>query len=169
MVNSFGVPTWSKTELSEMDRAVHRPHFSTIRLYLKRHQGGKGLLNLEATHGQHICFLKNNFRESDSPFVQAICRAEEKYSALGLSAQGDRVSGRSSEEWIEEWKSRAFHDRYASLLESGHVDKVESLLYLRAGYLFPQTVGRLIAIKDQVMPTRIYLNHIAKQDIPSDK
>lgn len=178
MMYSFGVLTWSRTELREMDRAVratltrygvHHPHSSNIRLYLKRQQGGRGLLNLEAAHDKHIDSLRGYFHESDSPFLQAICRADENCSALGLSNRADRLSGRSSDELIEEWKSKALHGRYASLLKSEHVNEVESLSYLRAGYLLPETEGRLIAMQDQVMPTRMYLKHIAKQDIPSDR
>lgn len=70
---------------------------------------------------------------------------------------------------MEEWSAKALHDRYPGHLKSKEIDKIESLTYLRAGYLFPETEGRLLAIQDQVVPTRMYMKHIAKQDIPSDR
>lgn len=45
---------------------------------------------------------------------------------------------------------------------------MESLTYLPAGYLYAQNEGRLLAIQDQVMLTRMYQRHIAKLGIFSD-
>lgn len=68
-----------------------------------------------------------------------------------------------------EWSTKALHGRYPSHLGSNEVNKFESLTYLLAGYLFPETEGRVLAIKDQVVATRLYMKHIAKQDVPSDR
>lgn len=91
---SFGILTWSTTELKEMDRAirslltqsgVHHPHSSVIRLYLPRHQGGRGLLSLEDVHKENIKSLRKYFLERNSPFSRAIREADQHLSALRLS------------------------------------------------------------------------------------
>ncbi|XP_044765520.1 uncharacterized protein LOC123321825 [Coccinella septempunctata] len=175
---SFGILTWSTTELREIDRnirttltkfGIHHPHSSKIRLYLSRRQGGRGLLNLEDTHGKHIENLRTYFYKNNSPLFQAIRMADDNLSALKLSSRDYHPTQRTDEELKHEWRSMALHGRYPGHLEKEEINKTESLRYLRAGYLFPETEGRLMAIQDQVMPTRMYLRHIAKQDIPSDR
>lgn len=175
---SFGILTWSATDLREMDRkirtmltkfGVHHPHASCVRLYLPRHHGGRGLLNLESLHADNIEMLRKYFFKFNSPLFSAIREADERISPLKLAEPEHQVARKSVDEQLEEWNARALHGRYPSHLESREVNKIESTAYLRAGYLFPETEGRAIAIQDQVMPTRMYLKHIAKQDIPSDR
>ncbi|XP_044760181.1 uncharacterized protein LOC123317642 [Coccinella septempunctata] len=175
---SFGIITWSTTDLQEMDRAlrrmltkhgVHHPHSSTIRLYLPRHQGGRGLLSLEKIHQENITTLRNYFLRKNSPFFQAIREADRDISALRLSGSYSQPADRTVEELIEEWSSKALHGRYPGCLKKENINKKESLTYLTAGYLFPETEGRLLAIQDQVVPTRMYQKSIAKLDVPSDR
>ncbi|XP_044760151.1 uncharacterized protein LOC123317612 [Coccinella septempunctata] len=174
---SFGILTWSQTDLRDIDRkirslltssGIHHPHSSTIRLYLPRKNGGRGLLNLETTHANNINALRAYFMQLNSPVALAIREADERISALKLSDPDYRATTQSLSAMIEEWNSKALHGRYPSNLKGKEVDESESLTYLRAGYLFPETEGRLLAIQDQVMPTRMYIKHITKQDIPSD-
>ncbi|XP_044758044.1 uncharacterized protein LOC123316095 [Coccinella septempunctata] len=173
---SFGVLAWSQTDLREIDRkirtmltksGIHHPHSSTIRLYLPRKNGGMGLLSLETTHAENVNALRTHFMQLDSPVAEAIREADEGISMLRLAIPHYEVVTPSLDERMEEWNSKALHGRYPGHLKSEEVNEVESLTYLRKGYLFPETEGRLLAIQDQVMPTRMYLKHIAKQDIAS--
>lgn len=175
---SFGILTWSQTDLREIDRTirtiltkygVHHPHSSTIRLYLPRQHGGRGLINLETTHGKNINSLREYFLSKNSPLFRAIREADSNISALKLSNSDHREAVRTLDELVDEWSSKPLHGRYPGHLKSKNINKSESLTYLRAGYLFPETEGRLMAIQDQVMPTRMYLKHITKQNIPSDR
>lgn len=175
---SFGILTWSTTDLREMDRAlrslltkygVHHPHSSTVRLYLPRHLGGRGLLNLEKIHQENITTMRNYFLKKNSPFFQAIREADQDISALKLSNPALQQTVRTIEELVEEWNSKALHGRYPGCLKKDEINKKESLTYLRAGYLFPETEGRLLAIQDQVVATRMYQKNVAKLDIPSDR
>ncbi|XP_044759165.1 uncharacterized protein LOC123316918 [Coccinella septempunctata] len=178
MAYSFGVINWSATELRSLDRevrsiltkyGVHHPHSSTLRLYLPRHRGGRGLLSLEDIHWKSVSDLRQHFLKQSSPLFGAIREADVGLSALKLSEPEYQVPTYCVEERIEEWSAKALHGRYPSHLGSEEVDGVESLTYLRAGYLFPETEGRILAIQDQVVPTRMYMKHIAGQDIPSDR
>ncbi|XP_044760793.1 uncharacterized protein LOC123318242 [Coccinella septempunctata] len=173
---SFGVLAWSQTDLREIDRKIrtmltkngmHHPHSSTIRLYLPRKNGGRGLINIETAHAENVNALRTYFMQLDSPVSVAIREADVNISILKLSVPDYKLAAPSVSECVEEWGGKALHGRYPGHLKSREVNEVESLTYLRAGYLFPETEGRLLAIQDQVMPTRMYLKHIAGQDIPS--
>ncbi|XP_044760187.1 uncharacterized protein LOC123317648 [Coccinella septempunctata] len=175
----FGILTWSLTELREIDRAIrsmltkygmHHPHASTIRLYLPRHQGGRGLMNLENVHEGNLISLRKYFLKENSPLFLSIREADDRITALNLSAPEHHDTRRTREDMIGEWNAKSLHGRYPSHLKNNnHVNEVESLTYLRAGYLFPETEGRLIAIQDQVVATRAYMKNIARIDIPTDR
>lgn len=120
MTFSFGVLTWSDTDLREIDKTIrtmmtkygmHHPHSSVIRLYLPRQQGGRGLLNLERTHSDVINKLREYFLAQHSPFFRAIREADQNISALKLSEPGNRIVS-PTHELIEQWRSKALHGRY---------------------------------------------------------
>lgn len=169
---SFGISTWSTTELEEMDIAfkfgVHHPQSSIIRLYLPRQQGGRGFLNMEYVQWANIIPLWNYFPRKNSPFLRAIHEQARKLSPLGLSRWDLQYSDRSIQQLVEEWTAKVLNGRYPGYLEKKEANKMESPTYLHAGYLYPGTEGRL-AIQDQVMLNRMYQRHIGKLDIPSDR
>lgn len=88
---------------------------------------------------------------------------------MRLSGSYPQSVDRTIEDLIEEWCSKALHGRYPACLKKENIYKKESLTYLTAGYLFPETEGRLMAIQDQVIPIRMYQKNIAKLDVPSDR
>lgn len=174
---TFGILTWSTTELRALDvkvrtmltkYGIHHPHASVAKLYLQRHQGGRGLVGLESTHNRSIMKLKDYFRKQSSPYFRTLCQIDDGYTPLKLSRDYFTPSVVENQQLQDEWMGKALHGRYPNSLEEENVDKKESLTYLRAGYLFPDTEGRLLAIQDQVIPTRSYLKNIAGQDLTSD-
>ncbi|XP_045477915.1 uncharacterized protein LOC123683061 [Harmonia axyridis] len=54
-------------------------------------------------------------------------------------------------------------------LQQPEVDLPSTNTYLTQGYLYPQTEGTLMAIQDQVVPTRAYAKYIMKQNIENTK
>lgn len=125
--------------------------------------------NIEITHNKTISSMRQYFRYSDSPFIQAVCREDDNLSPLNLGGELEPNQGVTPEQVTQEWHSKALHGRYPGSLEKSNVDKKESLTYLRAGYLFPETEGRLVAIQDQVIPTRAYIKNITGRNILTDK
>ncbi|XP_044757776.1 uncharacterized protein LOC123315935 [Coccinella septempunctata] len=177
MTYTFGILTWSATELQALDTkirtiltkyGVHHPHSSVARLYLQRHLGGRGMLNLETTHDKSVLKLREYFMKQNSPFVRTLRSVDVGCSPLRLSDSDFTQPIRTQQNLQEEWKAKVLHGRYPNNLENNNVNKKESLTYLKAGYLFPETEGRLLAIQDQVVPTRSYLKNIAGQQLTSD-
>ncbi|XP_045474936.1 uncharacterized protein LOC123680863 [Harmonia axyridis] len=177
MTYTFGVLTWSTTELQALDTkirtiltkyGVHHPHSSVARLYLQRHLGGRGMLNLETSHNKSVIKLREYFMKQNLPFVRALRSVDVGCSPLRLSDSDFALPIRTQQNLQEEWKAKVLHGRYPNNLDNSNVNKKESLTYLKAGYLFPETEGRLLAIQDQVIPTRSYLKNIAGQQLTSD-
>lgn len=175
---SFGVIRWSNTDLKAIDKQVrvllskhgmHHPHASVIRLYMSRHRGGRGLQNIEMVHNKAIIDLRRYFHSQNSPFFQAICREDQNITALNLACQINQPQTITDDGLLEEWHSKPLHGRYPEALKDKRVNQQLSLTYLKSGYLFPETEGRITAIQDQVVPTRAYLKHIAKKNLPTDR
>ncbi|XP_045480892.1 uncharacterized protein LOC123685281 [Harmonia axyridis] len=174
---SFGVIKWSTSDLQDLDRkaralltrhGIHHPHASVNRLYIPRHEGGRGLKNLEIVHNNTVSNMRDYLLSKRSPFIQAICQEDENLSPLNLAGQLDPPRS-TLEQLSQEWRGKALHGRYPGSLGKSEINKRESLTYLRAGYLFPETEGRMVAIQDQVIPTRSYIENMTGRNIPTDK
>lgn len=61
------------------------------------------------------------------------------------------------------------HGRYPDHLKSDELHKRVHLLTCVLGTSFLKRRGRLMAIQDHVVPTRMYMIHIDKQNIPTDR
>jgi hypothetical protein len=58
------------------------------------------------------------------------------------------------------WESKTLQGRNAYDLETPDVDKIESSAWPRAGEIFPETSGFMMAIQVQVTTTKNYKKHI---------
>ena len=70
LMYTFGILSWSKTELESLDRKIrtqltefriHHPKSCIQRLYLRRIEGGRGLINLEHMANSQIHHCENIF------------------------------------------------------------------------------------------------------------
>ncbi|XP_045480902.1 uncharacterized protein LOC123685290 [Harmonia axyridis] len=180
-INTWAIPTfsytsgildWSKTDLERLDRRIRttftqngmlHPNSAIERLYLPRTEGGRGLSSL-----QHICLkeerkIRDYFRENNLPVHQWI-------SAQFTETHNEQDAGEDPPAKLRQsWKTKALHGRFYTSLHQPDVDIKNSNTYLVQGYLFPQTEGTVLAIQDQVVPTRTYVKHILKQQVESTK
>lgn len=76
---------------------------------------------------------------------QANREANRGLSPLGLSEPEIQYNDRSILQLIEDWPAKALHVRYPGCIEK-EVNKMLSLTYLRARYLYPKTEGQFLAI-----------------------
>lgn len=175
IIYSFGVLTWSITDIRDLDRKIrtlltkfrmHHPKAAIERLYLPRNRGGRGLINLEIAYSEQTQQLREYFNRHNSPFFRSLRQCDQGYSALNLAAgdlqQNDQVDLQAFE---NSWKNKEIHGRFHRSLENVDVSRKHSNLHLTAGYLFPETEGALFAIQDQVVPTRMYRRYILKENI----
>ncbi|XP_044749731.1 uncharacterized protein LOC123310331 [Coccinella septempunctata] len=175
---SFGIIKWSTTDLKALDTQVrglltrygiHQPNASVNRLYIPRKDGGRGLQNIETTHYNTVKEMREYFKSKDSPFFKALSAEDNNITTLNLSSNSDPPAPPTIQELSEVWQGRALHGRFPTVLKHRKIDRDRSLTYLKAGYLFPETEGRLTAIQDQVVATRAYLKNIIGKNMTTDK
>ncbi|KAI5707600.1 hypothetical protein M8J77_005689 [Diaphorina citri] len=171
---TFGVINWSRTDLQALNRKVrtimtqyrsHHPQSAVERLYLPRHLGGRGLLDLEAQHAKEIDRLRKYFDKKVDPFIIHV-KKEDKYTPLKLSTAYAPKQHETVETLQSNWKNGPLKGKYPkNLLENEHVDKKLTSSYLCKSNLYSETVGFLHAIQDRTIKTRNYLKHVMKQNV----
>ena len=170
---SFGIISWSNTDLENLQRQLrvqltkHRKHHaksSTLRVTLPRDEGGRGIIDIKNLHNKQIAQLRSYFHErmKDSSLHASICSSDNNYTPLNLLERENlpNEKGGTEANKILEWKSMALHGRHPHDLSNPNVDKKASNAWLKRGELFPETEGFVIAIQDQVIPTKNYKKYI---------
>lgn len=88
-------------------------------------------------------------------------QADDNYTPLNLK-QDMQVHQLSLQQEIDSWKQKALHGAYPAAVANPNVDQEMSYKWLSIGYLYPESEGFMIAIQDQVIPTKNYLKYIIK-------
>ncbi|KAJ8912749.1 hypothetical protein NQ315_016705 [Exocentrus adspersus] len=89
---SFGVLTYTKTELEQLNRImrtmatkyrIHHPRSSMERLYVSRQHGGRGILDIRALHQKQVKSLREYFYKTaaSNPLYKAlVINIQRKYT-----------------------------------------------------------------------------------------
>lgn len=168
---SFGIIKWSGTDLAELDRTTRRlltkfrmldPKSATERLYLRRAEGGRGLINIEQHCRNQVAKLRTYFQTRTHTTVKGILPYDRSFTPMNMATvemeQPDEAD--LSSRLLESWKGKALHGRYPNSLDGDNIDKKASTTFITTGYLHPETEGFLFAIQDKVIRTRNYERHI---------
>lgn len=182
-INAWAVPTitytfaiinWTKTDLQKINRKVrtimtqyrsHHPKSAVERLYLPRHMGGRGLIDLEAHHAKEVDRLQRYFTKKNSPFHVQL-KSEDNYTPLKLSNGTHTTMQYNNIETLKKnWKSGAMKGKYPKNLEDENVDQTMSTRYLKKSNIFSETIGFMHAIQDKTIKTKNYMKYIMKQNV----
>ena len=173
---SFGTIRWTNTDLEQIQRNtrtlltkhhIHHPHSSTIRLYLPRSQGGRGLTDIKLLHQTQIHNLRQYFyNKSDiSVLHKTITYADKSYTPLNLH-ETNILPPTSKLTYITNniqiWNQKPLHGRFPQEVNQDCVDSTATHTWLSECDIFPETEGFMLAIQDQVINTRNYKKHILK-------
>lgn len=196
---SFNICDWTEQELQNLDRKtrkilsaerMHHPKADVDRIYLKRSEGGRSLIQLEATYKVTTIGLDTYLKSKDDPLLEIATsheRQKKKYSVVKQAAKfknqlkvpeveraqddtpttyAKKVKKKAQQEvqkqLKEKWKEKEMHGRYPKRLEEGDVDNVESNQWLRTAGLKSETEGLIIAAQDQSLKTRYLRSKIIK-------
>jgi hypothetical protein len=177
---SFGLVEWTRTDIEGLQRRLrtqltraqkHHPRSALERTTLPRHQGGRGLMDLHKQHKQQILNLRSYFykKATSSNLYRVICDVDDT-TPLRLSDRGLQIQHTTPEEKIQRWMEKPLHGRHPHEVSQEHVDNRASNYWLTSGQMFPETEGFLLAIQDQVIPTRNYQKYIIQDPtVRSDK
>jgi hypothetical protein len=70
-----------------------------------------------------------------------------------------------TQENLNSWKTETLHGNFLHSLQGNHLQNESSLLWLSAGYVYPESEGFAVAIQDQVIKTRNYEKHYLRVDV----
>ncbi|XP_044760812.1 uncharacterized protein LOC123318260 [Coccinella septempunctata] len=173
-----GVLSWSKTDLQRIDQKIRttltkhgllHPNSAVERIYLPRRTGGRGLSSLEDTCQREERNIIDYFRKRNNPVHQWVATYQQTSNRAGTSPPVEPEMENRLERLKQSWQSKSLHGRFYASLQQEEVDRTKSHTYLMQGYLYPQTEGTLMAIQDQVVPTRVYAKHIMKLQVETTK
>ena len=205
LLYSFGVVKWTREELRQLDvgtrkkmhlnRSLH-PKSSVPRLYLPRHQGGRGLLSLESLHNRLVLDGACNIIRSSDPLLcmvrdhenagvgaflfKAARRAADE---LGLIFDAERVNRNSVTEleparrkaqikaaehniFLQLHTDKPMHGVFYKNIEDLGLSKRLTFAFLRSAGLKSETEGFIMACQDGVFNTLVYRRRVMGMEVP---
>ena len=193
MTYSYGIVNWTEAEIKTTDRVTrsaltasgfHHPKASVNRLYMKRGDGGRGLVSCEDMHGRSMCDLARYMSTSPIDRISLLyqyhqqkpttkshsitAKAAKFLSSLDLPAAGPALPNKHTiKQACAERKSKTLstmplHGRYWSRLEENRLDKELTFMWLKSRTLKPSTEGMIMAAQDQSLKTKNYQYAIMK-------
>ncbi|XP_030751033.1 uncharacterized protein LOC115878627 [Sitophilus oryzae] len=151
MTYSFGIVDWPRRKLGKVDcktrklltiGGLHHPKADVHRLYIKRRNGGRGLIEIESAFNSAITSLSN-------------------YIALNR----DKILIERNK--IESLEQKRLHGQFYRNLNKPRIDREGSTAWLSNSGLQGETESLIIATQDQALKTRYYQKNILKQSIDS--
>ena len=198
---SFGIINWTKVELKRLDiktrklltsNKSHHPKSSVDRLYIKRSEGGRGLLQIEESYevaiiGLHT-YLQSQPSDSALATVLKIDKVKGTQSIPHLSNHFLQVmevenlevpspniaptlqskiiksaaKSKCYSNRIQKQKEMPMYGQFQRYTEEQHVDKAHTWSWLKSAKLKPETEAFLLAAQDQCLPTNYHATKIAK-------
>lgn len=177
---TFGIISWTPTDLTDLDRTVrktltrykqHHPKSCLERLYIPRKMGGRGLLNIQNLHDKQINSLTNYFttKATTSALYNAIARSDDNLTPLNLKNYTERPTD-SIQSLLQKWKSKPQHGKYPNHIYKTYVDSENTANWLKYSNIYAETEGFIMAIQDGVIQTRNYRKYIMHDNtIPNDQ
>ncbi|CAK1579591.1 unnamed protein product [Parnassius mnemosyne] len=180
---TFGIVNWSDTELERVERStrvmltkylVHHPKSAVERVTLPRAKGGRGLIDIRRLCAKQVQSLRSYFlSRTSSSLHHVVTKADDRLTTLDLlhadNIQSLETDAEYKEAKLRQWASKPLHGRFANELTQPYVDIEASNNWLKHGEIFAETEGFMVAIQDQVMPTKNYLRFIVKTGIEDDQ
>jgi len=197
---SFGIINWRTEEIGKIDRKnrkmvtmykMHHPKADIDRLYVKREEGGRGLVQIEAAYKAEINniaeYFNTNYKEdqfvnsfksheSTQPNMNSIIKTAAKIT--GESNQPNEKSdakqdgiqhakARLGEYLRKKWKNKVMHGQHIRNIDRQLISEEDTFLWLSKGDLKAETESEIVAAQDQALRTKYYATKTLNTDTES--
>jgi hypothetical protein len=171
---------------------MHHPEKADIdRLYVKRKEGGRGMVQVEAAYKAEIIniaeYLNTNYKEdqfvnivknheSTQPRMNSIiklaAKIREELSQLGGKSDAKQdeiqhVKARLGEVLKKKWKNKVMHGQYRRNMDRQLISEEDTFLWLLKGDLKAETESEIVAAQDQALHTKYYATKILNTETDS--
>lgn len=194
MTYSFGLVEWPKEEIKKIDRKtrklltsgkIHHPKDNVDRIYMRRLDGGRGLLELEEAFETAIMGLSEYIKEEKDELVKIIKKQDEARAKYSITKEAARIRMKydTNEETsrnmklkireeiekrrIERLKEKPLYGQFMRHLDKNFVNKKSSIQWLNGAGLKGETESLIMAAQNQALSTRYRQKKIFKQNVDS--
>ena len=200
---SFHVVNWTMSDIRKLDvktrkimicNNMRHPKSDISRLYLPRIEGGRGLLQLEASYRVATIGLSTYLTETTDDFLKLVYSHEQskrKYSIVKdsikfqeiINVKNDNpddfqektstekakiVKKQAKQEIMKQfhssWENKHLHGQYKKRLNKNDTDRQATNSWLKSSTLKGHTEGLIVAAQDQSLATNNYKKNIEKQN-----
>jgi hypothetical protein len=170
---------------------MHDPKADITRLHIKRKEGGRGLVQVEAAYKREIIniveYLKTNYKED--PFVHIVKNHETTQPNMNLiiklaakitedlsqlngknDAKQDGIQhtkAKLGEVLKKKWKNKAMHGQYILNIDRQLVSEEDTFLWLTKGDLKAEIESEILAAQDQALQMECYATEILNTETDS--
>ena len=164
-----GIVNWTKAELQQMDRktrkllamyGAHHPQADIDRLYLRRADGGRGLISIEDCVRMEQESLLRYIKQSKEKLILAVVKEE-----VLKTSTGEKNKEGIQKEHAELRRNKPLHRQFekATMEVCGR----RSWDWLKKGHLKKETESTIVAAQDQAIRTNNIRKHIHTEDVSS--
>jgi hypothetical protein len=170
---------------------MHHPKADIDRLYVKRKEGGRGLVQVEAAYKTEVIniaeYLNTKYKEdqfvnivraheSTQPNMNSILKSaakiiEELNQLSGMNdAKRDgmqHTTGRLRGALKKKWKYNVMHGQYVRNMDRQLISEEDTFLWLCKGDLKAETESEMVAAQDQALNTKYYATKILHTETDS--
>ena len=158
-----GILDWKKVELEALDiktrkiltiNGAFHMRSSKDRLYLKRQEGGRGLMNVEECVRKEELGLVEYVKASDEWMLQVVAGSMKEGES-----KVDFEKGVVRERW-QRLRTKKLHGKFFNDIKD--IAHEKSWQWMRGGFVDKRTEGFVCAAQENVVPTRLYHRTVIK-------
>lgn len=164
----------------------HHPKSSTQRLYLPRHEGGKGLINIKQVHEKTTLFTYLKIKASNDPMLKMVAKHENTGVGAFLKNKAEQITkkyeiveetneakdtqsinkamsilkSKMQETLMKQHQAKPLHGKYYKHLQDNIISKKYTFAFLKSASLKSETEDFILAAQDGVLATMVYKQKI---------